>query len=71
MSAAVLTPSTVTHQSASPSWLVRKSKHRVWIADIQLYVFCQTYRQVNQRKGKAGAFEIYFVSQEGVCLLWG
>jgi hypothetical protein len=58
----------VTRQDiAAPGWLARKgkSKHRVWLADLQLYVFCQKYRQQNQRQNAAGAFEIYFVSREG------
>ncbi|KAK7449537.1 hypothetical protein Landi51_05961 [Colletotrichum acutatum] len=56
----------VTHQSASPTWLVRKSDHRIWLKDVQLYVFCQQYHQQNQRKGSsAGAFEIDFVSEMG------
>ncbi|GKT89613.1 hypothetical protein Ct61P_07463 [Colletotrichum tofieldiae] len=55
----------VTHQSASPTWLRRKTRHRVWLKDIQLYVFCKEYRQQNQRKGEAGAFEINFVSEDG------
>ncbi|KAL2758856.1 hypothetical protein ACRALDRAFT_2040926 [Sodiomyces alcalophilus JCM 7366] len=54
----------VTHQSASPSWLKRKSRHRVWLKDVQLYVFCQRYRQQNQRRGRGGAFEICFASPE-------
>ncbi|KAI8313174.1 hypothetical protein K4K61_008819 [Colletotrichum sp. SAR11_59] len=45
--------------------LHRKSNHRVWLKDVQLYVFCHRYRQQNQRKGQAGAFEINFVSDEG------
>ncbi|KAK5651732.1 hypothetical protein OQA88_11694 [Cercophora sp. LCS_1] len=55
----------VTHQSQSPTWLSRRSRHRVWLKDIQLYVFCKTYRQENMRQNKSGAFEIYFVSEEG------
>ncbi len=55
----------VTHQSASPKWMRRVSKTRVRLADIQLYVFCQEYRQQNQRVNRAGAFEIRFVSEEG------
>ncbi|WYZ42779.1 hypothetical protein EsH8_VI_000478 [Colletotrichum jinshuiense] len=58
----------ITHQSASPTWLQRKSRHRVWLKDVQLYVFCQRYRQQNQRKGQAGAFEIKFVADEGATL---
>ncbi|KAK0628124.1 hypothetical protein B0T17DRAFT_486231 [Bombardia bombarda] len=55
----------VTHQSKSSTWLSRRSKHRVWLKDVQLYVFCNTYRQENMRQNKSGAFEIYFVSEEG------
>jgi hypothetical protein len=54
----------VTHQSQSPTWLSRRSKHRVWLKDVALYVFCQKYRQENMRQNKVGAFEIYFVSEE-------
>lgn len=55
----------VTHQSQSPTWLSQRSKHRVWLKDVQLYVFCQRYRHEKMRQNKAGAFEIYFVSEEG------
>jgi len=41
------------------------SKTRVRLADIHLYVFCQEYRQQNQRINRSGAFEIRFVSEEG------
>jgi hypothetical protein len=54
----------VTHQSASPTWLTRRGRHRVWLKDVQLYVFCQKYRQQHQRQNKSGAFEICFVSNE-------
>lgn len=54
----------ITHQSASRKWIRRVSKTRVRLADIQLYVFCQEYRQQNQRVNRAGAFEIRFVSEE-------
>ena len=57
--------SPVTHQSASPTWLVQKSNHRVWLRDIQPYVFCQRYRQENMRNARSGAFEIYFVNRNG------
>ncbi|KAL2154119.1 hypothetical protein VTH82DRAFT_2795 [Thermothelomyces myriococcoides] len=50
----------VTHQSQSPTWLSRRSRNRVWLKDIQLYVFCSTYRQENMRQNKLGAFEIHF-----------
>ncbi|KAG7100658.1 hypothetical protein HYQ44_020010 [Verticillium longisporum] len=51
----------VTHQSSSPTWLHRKSAHRLWLRDIHIYVFCSRYRSHNQRPGPAGAFELYFV----------
>ncbi|UNI14674.1 hypothetical protein JDV02_001278 [Purpureocillium takamizusanense] len=54
----------VTHQSSSPTWLKRVSRHRVRLADVQLYVFCRSYRQQNQRRGRIGAFEINFISDE-------
>ncbi|KAI9171298.1 hypothetical protein HJFPF1_00780 [Paramyrothecium foliicola] len=54
----------VTHQSASVTWIKRVSRHKVRLADIQLYVFCQKYQPQNQRRGSSGAFEIYFVSEE-------
>ncbi|PHH92432.1 hypothetical protein CDD83_7388 [Cordyceps sp. RAO-2017] len=54
----------VTHQSASPTWLNRISRHRVRLADVQLYVFCHQYRQQNQRRGSIGAFEIRFLADE-------
>ncbi|VUC19871.1 unnamed protein product [Clonostachys rosea] len=54
----------VTHQSSSPTWLKRVSRRRIRLADIQLYVFCQNYRQQTQRRGNAGAFEISFHSEE-------
>lgn len=45
------------------------SKHIVLVKDIQLYVFCQKYREANARRNKSGAFEIYFVSEQGMpCL---
>ncbi|OTA07685.1 hypothetical protein A9Z42_0085890 [Trichoderma parareesei] len=56
----------VTHQSASPTWLKRVSRKRIRLADVQLYVFCQQYRQQSQRKGSGGSFEIQFYSEEGM-----
>lgn len=55
----------VTHQSSSPTWIKRVSKFKVRLADVQLYVFCQKYRQQNQRRGPGKPFEICFVSAEG------
>ncbi|KAH6636758.1 hypothetical protein F5144DRAFT_193253 [Chaetomium tenue] len=54
----------VTHQSQSSTWLSRRSRHRVWLKDIQLYVFCNTYRQEHMRQNKSGAFEIHFDREE-------
>ncbi|KAL4730358.1 hypothetical protein ACLX1H_002392 [Fusarium chlamydosporum] len=54
----------ITHQSASSRWIKRVSKTRVRLADIHLYVFCQEYRQQNQRINRSGAFEMRFVSEE-------
>ncbi|KAL2269899.1 hypothetical protein VTJ83DRAFT_2083 [Remersonia thermophila] len=54
----------VTHQSKTPSWLSRRSRHRVWLKDVQLYVFCNTYRQENMRQNKLGAFEVQFEREE-------
>lgn len=56
----------VTHQSQSSTWLSRRSRHRVWLKDIQLYVFCNTYRQEHMRQNKSGAFEIHFDREEGM-----
>ena len=53
----------VTHQSASPTWLIQKSKHRIWLKDAQLYVFCTGYRQQNQRPGRGGEFELRFATE--------
>ncbi|ROW11242.1 hypothetical protein VMCG_01519 [Cytospora schulzeri] len=50
-------------QPVPDDWLVRKSKHRVWIKSILLYVFCDKYREAHMRR-KGGMFEIEFVSDE-------
>ena len=55
----------VTAQSQSSTWISRRSKHRVWLRNIQLYVFCRNYRQEVQRQNKSKAFEIYFVTEQG------
>lgn len=59
--------STVPDQPDSSHWLVLKSKHRVWINEIKLYIFCEKYKESNMRRNKVGAFEIYFVTDEGTC----
>lgn len=56
----------MTHLSASPSWLVRVSKQMFHVRDIQLYVFCQKYRESRMRRNRLGAFEIYFVHRIGM-----
>jgi hypothetical protein len=55
----------VTHQAASSTWLKRVSRRKIRLSDVQLYVFCQEYQQQHQRRGQAGAFEIYFHCEEG------
>jgi hypothetical protein len=55
----------VTHSSASPDWFTRRSPHRIWIKDIQLYVFCKNYRMKNQIR-KHGVFEITFIAEAGM-----
>jgi hypothetical protein len=55
----------VTRQSQSPTWISQRSRHRVWLKDVQLYAFCNTYRQESMRQNKVGAFEIKFDKEEG------
>lgn len=50
--------------NVSSSWLLRKSKRRIWLRDIQPYVFWEKYRPTNQRKGRLGAFELAFANSE-------
>ncbi|KAH8808350.1 hypothetical protein F5884DRAFT_366070 [Xylogone sp. PMI_703] len=49
----------VTHQSASSQWMVRRSKHRIWLKEIYPFVFCKDYKKRHQVK-KNGEFELYF-----------
>ena len=55
----------VTHQCVSPTWIKSVSSHKVRIVDLQPYVFCQRYREHNQRRGAARAFQIEFTSDVG------
>jgi hypothetical protein len=55
---------TVTHSSASPTWLRRQSPHRVYISEIYLYIFVKEYKQKHQMR-KSGKFEIRFAEEEG------
>ncbi|KAI1100719.1 hypothetical protein F4804DRAFT_36325 [Jackrogersella minutella] len=48
----------------SSSWLLRKTKRRIWLRDIQPYVFWEQYRPMHQRKGRFGAYELAFVHSE-------
>ncbi|KAI8630562.1 hypothetical protein F5Y19DRAFT_474352 [Xylariaceae sp. FL1651] len=45
-------------------WLVHKSRHRIWLRELQVYSFCDMYRPHHQRRGKYGAFELQFVYGE-------
>ncbi|ATZ55249.1 hypothetical protein BCIN_11g05250 [Botrytis cinerea B05.10] len=47
-------------QVSSDTWLARHSRHRVWIQDLHLYVFCDEYSRRAQVR-KHGEFELYFV----------
>jgi len=51
----------VTYQSEHHDWLARRSSHRIWIKDIQPYVFCKKYKVRHQIR-RGGEFEIYFVT---------
>lgn len=51
--------------------MVRKSKHKIWLRDVQLYVFCEEYQQHRQRKGREGAFELDFINEKGELSGWG
>jgi len=53
----------VTYQSASPNWLERRSRHRIWLRDLYPYVFCENYKKKHQMK-RHGEFELYFVNEE-------
>ncbi|PSR77664.1 hypothetical protein BD289DRAFT_463552 [Coniella lustricola] len=55
----------VTYISASPNWLVRKTKRIFHVLDIQLYVFCQKYREAHMRRNRLKAFEIHFARVDG------
>ncbi|KAH8805292.1 hypothetical protein F5884DRAFT_681119 [Xylogone sp. PMI_703] len=56
------------HQSASSQWIVRRSKHRMWLKEIYPYVFCKAYTTSHQLK-KNGEFEIYFCDSRGMSSL--
>ncbi|KAK5990524.1 hypothetical protein PT974_08793 [Cladobotryum mycophilum] len=54
----------ITNQASTSGWVKRVGKRKVRLGDIQLYTFCQQYRQQSQRRGPGGAFEIQFYSEE-------
>ncbi|CAN8099037.1 unnamed protein product [Discula destructiva] len=43
--------------------LVRTSEHRVLVRDIDLYVFCELYRESKMRQNLHGDFEINFIDE--------
>lgn len=45
--------------------MLQKAHNRVWIRDVDPYVFCEEYKSRHQRKGKIGAFELEFLSPTG------
>ena len=44
--------------------LLRRSRHRIWIRDVQPYVFCQDYSPAWKKQGASAAFELYFVNEK-------
>lgn len=52
-------------QVTSDTWLARHSRHRVWVKDLHLYVFCDEYSRRAQVK-KHGEFELNFVHGAGM-----
>ncbi len=50
--------------NVSSSWLIRKTSRRIWLRDIQPYVFFEKYRPAHQRRGRLGAFELAFAHSE-------
>ncbi|KAI0015880.1 hypothetical protein F4780DRAFT_773223 [Xylariomycetidae sp. FL0641] len=45
-------------------WLVKKSRKRIWLRNIQIYTFNHDYRERHQRKGRLAAFELSFDKKE-------
>ncbi|PMD29368.1 hypothetical protein L207DRAFT_445552 [Hyaloscypha variabilis F] len=54
---------------ASPDWIKRRSRHRIWLKDFSPYVFCDAYKKRHQLR-KNGAFEVYFLNEKGSYLLF-
>jgi hypothetical protein len=61
---ALTDPAPVTDASASPRWLHRHGRHRIWLRNIQPYVFCDEYRERNQRRSRRD-FELFFEFDDG------
>lgn len=55
--------------SRNKGWLEPRGRHVVWLHDVQLYVFCDKYREARMRR-KRGAFELYFVAEQGECSIF-
>ena len=57
---------TVSDASADPEFVYRPrgSKHRVWLKDVEPFVFCQKYKKRHQRQ-KNGEWEVQFVNKRG------
>lgn len=55
--------------SSNKGWLEPRGRHVVWLHDVQLYVFCDKYREARMRR-KRGAFELYFVAEQGECSIF-
>ncbi|KAI9644920.1 hypothetical protein NHQ30_006954 [Ciborinia camelliae] len=47
-------------QITSETWLVRHTRHRVWVQDLHLNIFCDQYHRRAQVQ-KHGEFELHFV----------
>jgi len=50
----------VSHESAHPGWIYRRSGHRIWLKKLQPFIFCENYKKRRQIQNH-GEFEIYFV----------
>lgn len=55
----------VTKISQNPNFLKKKSPRKVWLNNVDVFVFSEQYTQERQRHGPSGAFEIKFDSEPG------
>ncbi|KAH7321853.1 hypothetical protein BKA65DRAFT_408802 [Rhexocercosporidium sp. MPI-PUGE-AT-0058] len=51
----------------SSQWLQRRSRTRIWLKSLQVFVFCRKYNEKNQTKPH-GQFEIRFMTEHGQLL---